>query len=166
MALAERLTMLAFLPLLLAAQAEPPREASSYERIGKTIAMARVCDAFGFALDRQGLADWAAASRDALARRDARFTSDEAQLEIERHVVSSFVHDYRAYWGIASRDGRAADEFIDIEYRYHHLQRKACRRLARSEAVGRFISPPEEAPDASEVVTRVREEFSRIRLER
>jgi hypothetical protein len=156
--------MLALLPLLLAG-ADVPREASSYEQIGKTIAAARVCDAFGYTIDRQGLADWAAASRDALARRDARFTIDEAQLEIERHVISSFVSDYGMYWPSASHEGRTADAFIDMEYRYLNLQGKACKRLARSEVVGRFVTPPEQKPRASATVTRLRDEYRRIRLD-
>lgn len=158
--------MLALLPLLLAAQPDVPREASSYEHIGEVIATARVCDAFGYALDRQGLADWAAASRDALVARDASLTRDEAQLQIERHVINTFTRGYRMYWEQASRVGRAADEFIDAEYRYLHLQGKVCERLAQSDEAGRFLTPPENKPGASEIVTRVRDEYRRIRLDR
>lgn len=158
--------MLALLPLLLAAQPDVPREASSYEHIGGVIATARVCDAFGYTIDRQGLADWAATRRDALVARDASLTSDEAQLQIERHVVSSFTRDYRMYWEQATLAGRAADQSIETEYRYLGKQGKACERLARSGEVGRFLTPPERKPRASEIVTRIRDEYRRIRLDR
>jgi hypothetical protein len=155
--------MLALVPLLLAAQPDVPREASSYEQIGQVIATARVCDAFGYTLDRQGLADWAAVGREALVRNDPALTSDEAQLQIERHVISSFVRDYRMYWEQASRDGGAADGSMATEYRYLHLQGKTCERLARSQAVGQFLTPPEQEPEAHEIVRRVRNEYRRIR---
>lgn len=158
--------MLALLPLLLAAQPDVPREASSFENIGGVIATARVCDAFGYTIDRQGLADWAAMRRDALVARDASLTSDEAQLQIERHAVSSFTRDYRIYWEQASRAGRSADQSIEAEYRYLGKQGKACERLARSGEVGRFLTPPENKPGASEIVTRIRDEYRRTRLDR
>lgn len=150
--------MLAFLPLLLAA-AEPPREASSLERIGEVIADARVCDAFGYTIDREGLAGWTAQARDALVLRDASLTSDRAQLEIERHVMSRFASSYWVYWDAGTQPGRGADGFIETEYRYINLQRKACDRLARSEAVGPFIVAPEKRLPPSEVIARVRQEF-------
>ena len=115
--------MLALLPLLLAAQPDVPREASSFENIGGVIATARVCDAFGYTIDRQGLADWAAMRRDALVARDASLTSDDAQLQIERHAVSSFTRDYRIYWEQATRAGRSADQSIEAEYRGWELTR-------------------------------------------
>ena len=158
--------MLALLPLLLAAQPDVPREASSYENIGGVIATARVSDAFGYTIDRQGLADWAAMRRDALVARDASLTSDEAQLQIERHAVSSFTRDYRIYWEQASRAGRSADQSIEAVYRYLGKQGKACERLARSGEVGRFLTPPENKPGASEIVTRIRDEYRRTRLDR
>jgi hypothetical protein len=150
--------MLAFLPLLLAA-AEPPREASSLEHIGAVIANARVCDAFGYTIDRQGLAGWAAQARDALAMRDASLTSDRAQLEIERHVMNRFASSFWMYWDTGTQPGRGGDDFIETEYRYINLQRKACDRLARSDAVGRFVTPPEQRLAASEVIARLRDEF-------
>jgi hypothetical protein len=158
--------MLALLPLLLAAQPEPAREASSLEHIGEVIANARVCDAFGYEIDRQGLADWAAASRDAVAARDASVTSDLAQLLIERHVVNRFASSFWMYWDASTRPGRTSDAMIDTEYRFINLQRKACDRLDRSDAVGSFITAPEERLPASEVIARVRDEYRRIRLER
>ena len=154
--------MIAFFPLLLAATAEPPREASSLEHIGSVIATARVCDAFGYSIDREGLADWAAQARDTLAARDASLTSDRAQLEIERHVMSSFAWSFWTYWNAGTRPGRTADAFIETEYRYINLQRKACDRLDRSDAVGAFIAAPEDRLPASDVIARVRGEFGKL----
>lgn len=153
--------MPAFLPLLLAA-AEPPREASSFEQIGSVIANARVCDAFGYTIDRQGLADWAAQARDRLAARDASLTSDRAQLEIERHVIGDFASSFWVYWSWGTRSGRASDQGIETEYRYINLQRKACDRLARSEAVGQFVTAPEQRLPPSEIIARVRGEFREL----
>ncbi len=161
--------MIALLPLIIAAEtsaAALPREAASVEKIGEVIATARICDAFGYTPDRQGLADWAAARRDALVRGDASLTPDEALLAIERHVINRFTRDYVVYWRGGTGAGRTADVFIDAEYRYIHLQRKGCKRLARSGEVGRYIAPPETNPAPAAIIARVRDEYSRLRLER
>lgn len=161
--------MLAVLPLLLAAQADTnplPREAASLEKIGDVIATARICDAFGYTPDRQGLADWAAAGRDALVQRDASLTPGEAQLVIERHVVNRFKRDYVVYWRGGTWVGRTANVFIDAEYRYIHLQSKECDRLARSGEVGRYIAQPDTNPSPAAIIARVRDEYSLMRLER
>ncbi len=153
--------MLAFLPLLLAAS-EPPREASSLENIGAVIANARVCDAFGYTIDREGLAGWAAEARNRLAARDASLTSHRAQFEVERNVIGDFLRDFWTYWSWGTRPGRSADQFIEAEYRYINLQRKACDRLVRSEAVGQFVTAPEQQLPPSEIIARVRAEFREL----
>ncbi len=162
------LALVSSLALLAAASpgaGDVPREAGSLEQIGHTIATARVCDSFGYAIDREGLAAWAALQRDALAAGDPALTSDTAQFEIERHVNSSFVRIFNLYWRQGTSPGRTADAFIDAEHRFVHLQRKACERLARSDAVGRFVVPPEQEPGTSEVIDRVRDEYRLLRLE-
>ena len=153
--------MIALLPVLLAA-AEPSREASSFENIGSVIANARVCGVFGYAIDRQGLADWAAEARNRLAVRDASVTGHRAQFEVERNVIGDFARDFWTYWSWGTRPGRSADEGIEPEYRYIHLQRKACDRLTRSEAVGQFVTAPEQELPASEIIARVRAEFREL----
>lgn len=153
--------MIALLPVLLAA-AEPPREASSFENIGTVIANARVCGVFGYTIDRQGLADWAAEARNRLAARDASVTGHRAQFEVERNVIGEFANDFWMYWSWGTRPGRLADQAIETEYRYVHLQRKACDRLARSEAVGQFVTAPEQRLPASEIIARLRTEFREL----
>lgn len=153
--------MLALLPLMLAAS-EPPREASSFENIGTVIANARVCGLFGYTIDRQGLADWAAAARDRLAARDASVTGHRAQFEVERHVIGDFARDFWTYWSWGTRPGRTGEQGIEVEYRYVNLQRKACDRLARSQAVGQFVTAPEQRLPASEIIARLRTEFREL----
>lgn len=163
------LSLVSSLAVLATAQAAAPGpsdESSSLWHIGNSIATMRMCDALGYTIDRQGLADWAAARSNAAAEGDQASTGAEVQSEIEQAAIDHTARIYAIYWDDAMRVGRRTDEAANKQYRFVKIYRKKCDTLATSPELGAFVTPPVDHRAPSQIIASITQEFQRARLVR
>ena len=163
------LSLVSSLALLASAQAvapEPSETGASLWEIGDSIATMRVCNAFGYTLDQQGLADWAMARRDVAAKDKQTLTAAEAQSEIEQAANSHTARIYAIYWEGSLGGGPRADEIVDKQYRFVKLYRKKCDALALSPELGAFLTPPVDRRAPSQVIASIKQGFQRAKVVR
>jgi hypothetical protein len=162
------LSLVSSLAVLSTAQAVAPAladETSSLWHIGDSIATIRMCDALGYTIDRQGLANWAMARRSAVTTDNQASTGTEAQSEIEQAANDHTARIYAVYWDDAMQVGARTDGAIDKQRRFVKIYRKKCDTLAGSPELGAFVTPPLDHRAPSQVIASITQKFERARLE-
>lgn len=144
--------------------AEPAAPPVLIAEIGRNLFMADVCQAFGYEVDEQGLADWANRQRDALVAADPNLTAEAAELAINENARNQFKRMYRIYWDDTGFQRGGVGNWIDTEYRFVSLYAKACKRWARSPDAVSLVTAPKKRPRAPQVIEDMREQVRIARL--
>lgn len=131
----------------------------SLEPVSEVLFNGQVCGAFGYAVDTQGLNDWAGKRRDLAS---AAVGVDAAQAQIDAGVRNRLRRIYVLYWREATKGSFPAGTFDERQFRFVKQFRKTCDAMARSQEVGQFFIPPEQPRETHAVIEQMKSGFLRM----